>query len=198
MINTNQPSLGEVLDMLLETYEAPTQEAVAHFSERYPALRTDLIGFAAAWAQEAHLTLPPALTSDQEARVLSRAQSFLENQLFVRAPATAAATSLMGLIRAAGASVRDLANATGLNTALVTKLNNRLIRPDTVPHRLSAAIADFLGVEVVQVVRSWSASPRLSASFLAERETAVEQDDFASAVLGSSLSAEAKEALLRD
>ena len=94
MTATNQPSLEDVLDMLLAAYKAPTQEAVADFAERFPAYRADILDFAADWAEEEHLPIPEPLTDAQEARVFSRAQSFLQNMLHEHAnPAVAARRS---------------------------------------------------------------------------------------------------------
>lgn len=202
MTATNQPSLEDVLDMLLAAYKAPTQEAVADFAERFPAYRADILDFAADWAEEEHLPIPEPLTDAQEARVFSRAQSFLQNMLHEHAnPAgdtLAARASLFDLARGSGASLQDVAYAAGLDIPLVAKLNARSIRPETIRQRVARAIAQFLGVDLRRVIESWTGPPlAVGRSYLAQVKPVLPaQEDFDTAVANSSLSSAQKAALL--
>lgn len=205
MTAINQPSIEDVLDMLLVAYDAPTPDAVAEFAERYPAYRADLITFAADWAEQAHLPAPEQLSDDQEARVFSRAQSFLQNLLFEQVHSTAAApamprASLYDLAKGAGVSLRDVADAAGLDVPLVSKLNRRTIRASTIRTHITRSIAQFLRVDFTRVLESWTGPPLVAgASFLAsEKPTIPEQEDFDVAVANSTLTPEQKAAALHD
>lgn len=204
MTAINQPSLEDVLDMLLVAYDAPTPDAVAEFAERYPAYRADLITFAADWAEQAHLPAPEPLSDDQEARVFSRAQSFLQNMLFEQASAPVATftprASLYDLAKSAGVSLRDVANAAGLDVPLISKLNRRAIRASTIRPHIARAVAQFLRVDITRVIESWIGPPIVGgASFLASDKPMIpEQEDFDVAVSNSTLTPEQKAAALHD
>jgi hypothetical protein len=209
MTEIQNPSLEDVLTLLLESYDAPSYQALTDFAKRYPVYRNELMDFVASWSEEVHL--PPADAPDetQEARTLARAQSFLQNQLFERGsaanpsaemqqPQARAHPSLSDLARASGRTLLDVARAAGLDLPLVTKLNNRRFRPDTICKKVGRSIADFLGIDVDQVIASWTGPPRVGAmSFMAQTKPVVPpQEDFKEAVSASSLSPPEKAALL--
>jgi hypothetical protein len=205
MTHPNQPSLEDVLDMLLVTYGGPTPEAIADFAERFPAYRSNLFEFAVDWTEEEHLPEPGPLNADQEAVVFARAQSAFQNAAFEQTAAASqtAATarlSLAQLARAAGKSLDDVVQAAGLDHTLISKLNGRRIRPTTIRAQIARKIAAFLRVPESQVVASWTGPPHsLAMSFHAKKAPVPQhQEDFDIAVAKSSLSPEEKAALLMD
>lgn len=200
-----KPALADVLDMLLAGHEAPRPSAVAEFARRYPALRSDLVRFAAAWGQEEHLPQPISLEPDEEAEVLARAWRSFEVAVIEQGRSASSALaqrrSLHDLARMSNVTLGDVAVAAGLDLPLVVKLSRRGIRPETVRRRVTQAIARFLSVDVQAVLDSLTGPPLISgASFLAlEGIGAIEQEDFAAAVASSGgMTPAQKLAALRD
>jgi hypothetical protein len=204
MTNPNQPSLEDVLDTLLVTYGAPTPEAIADFAERYPAYRPELFEFAVDWAEEKYLPDPTPLSADREALVFSRAQSAFQNAAFEQADPSdtvvMARLSLAQLAKRAGKSLGEVMEAVRLDHSLITKLNGRRIRPDTIPLKVRRRIADSIGISEIQIVASWTGPPSaLAMSFHARKAPVIQhQEDFDIAVAKSSLSPEEKAALLEE
>lgn len=204
MTHLDQPMLEDVLDMLLVTYGEPTPQAIADFAERYPAFRSELMEFAVDWAEETHLPQPAPLDQEQEAVVFARAQSVFQNIVYEQTSAQSAPaagrTSLAELAKRAGTSLGEIMGATGLDHGLISKLNGRRIRPQTIPQSLARAISNFLGLPEGQVTASWTGPPKaLAMSFHARQAPIIpHQEDFDIAVAKSSLSPEQKAKLLQD
>jgi hypothetical protein len=204
MTHTNQPPLEDVLDMLLVTYGEPTPQAIADFAERYPAYRSDLMEFAVEWTEETYLPEPAPLSADQVALVFSRAQSTFQNLAFQQANAAApvieARASLAELAKRASKTLGDVMEAAGMDHGLISKLNGRRIRAETIPRWIARRIADFLGVSADRVTASWTGRPAaLAMSFHARKAPVMaHQEDFDIAVAKSSLSEEEKAKLLKD
>jgi hypothetical protein len=201
MTHPNQPTLEDVLDMMLVAYGEPTSDAVAEYAGRFPAYRSELIEFASDWAEEEHLPTPAMLSTEQEELVFARAQSAFQNVAFELKAATAAAkapSSLAELARRAGKTLGEVMQVAGLDHGLITKLNARRIRAETVPALVARSIAEFLGLSDAQVVSSWSGVPRaLALSFHARQSPVVaHQEDFDIAVAKSTLTAEEQTRLL--
>lgn len=205
MTKDNQLSLEEVLDMLLDEFETPSRQAIAHFSKLYPDYRQGLMEFAAVWAEEIRLPEAPPLSKEQEERVATRAQSFLQNALFNSAkksadPARQVATaSLAQLAESSGQTPHDVARLAGLDTILMSKLNGRRIRVDSVPSRVAARLAEILRVRTDQVLASLTPyeGHRPGFAFLAtSRPVPAPPEDFTTAVLSSTLTDEEKNQLL--
>lgn len=159
---TDMP-LEDVLDMLLAEHGAPTRNAVAVYSTRYPEHRASILEFAGGWAEEEHLPAPAAAPS-REDEVAARARALLRKGLAARpAPMT-----LSELATSVGRSLKDVSGACGLDTTILSKLNARRIAPASVGCVLPLRIAEYLEVARDAVVATWSAAPRplAAAAFL--------------------------------
>jgi hypothetical protein len=100
-------------------------------------------------------------------------------------------TSLTGDAKNAGMSVADFAKGCGLDLALMAKLNNRQISPETIPSRLVSHIARLVGRTVDGVMEYLGGPPQLlsEVSFMSKKKPRrFERQSFADAVRASSLS----------
>jgi hypothetical protein len=128
-----------------------------------------------------------------EANLLARAES-------VRArmqKATQAARAIISIVESAkhrGLAVPELAQRLRLSALEITKLNQRLIRPETIPAALVSRLAEVLNQSVEAVAQYLRFPPTLSAQASYKSEAApriAEQIDFADALESSrALSAE--------
>lgn len=201
MTHPNQPTLEDVLDMMLVAYGEPTSDAVAEYAGCFPAYRSELMEFASDWAEEAHLPAPAMLSGEQEDLVFTRAQSAFQSLAYEdMRPIAVAGTpiSLGDLAKRAGKTLSDVMLAAGLDHGLITKLNAKRIRSDSIPSRVTHVIAQFLGLSDDQVAASWSGAPHaLALSFHARRSPVVpHQEHFEIAVAQSTLTAEERQKLL--
>lgn len=205
MTNPNQLSLEDVLDRLLDEYESPSRHAVAHYSSLYPQYRLQLIEFAAIWAEQKHLADASPLSDEQETRVAQRAQSFIQNALYdssqrhAEAVIQSAPVSLAKMAKDTGQTTHEVARLAGLDEILMSKLNARRIRVESVPERLKSRLADILQVTVEQIRASLAFyegyKPGFAFRAMAKPVTP-EPEDFASAVMSSTLTDEEKEKLV--
>lgn len=197
MTQNKEPTLNDVLNEFVAAYEKPTAEALESWAVRYPQFRNELVDFAASWA--AQLVLPPAqeLSAEEEKLLVDRAMSHVQNVAYKRSETGAAQTedrsinSLTVEAKREGMNAQEFAKACGLDLALVTKLNNRQIRPQSIPARLVSHIARLLSATVDAVSAYLTAPPQALAgrSFLARgKPQSAEQQSFADAVRASSLS----------
>jgi len=195
--NENLPTLDDVLNEFVAGHERPTAEALEAWVRRYPQFRNELIDFAAAWAEQILLPAAPELTTDEEERIVDRAMSHALNVSFSRDEQAQshqtngkAIKSLTAEAKKAGLSAPEFAKACGLDLVLITKLNNRQIRPSTIPPRLISHVARLLGrtIEAVMEYLGRAPQPLAGRSFLAlEKPKGAEQENFADAVRASSL-----------
>jgi hypothetical protein len=196
--NEKVPTLDDVLNEFVAEYERPTSEALEMWVGRYPQFRRELIDFVAAWAEETTLPESPELTIEQEERIVDRAMSHALNVSFNRdgqshpqQPSEKTITSLTGEAKNAGMSVADFAKGCGLDLALIAKLNNRQISPETIPSRLISHIARLVGRTVDGVREYLGGPPQLlsGVSFMSKKKPrTLERERFADAVQASSLS----------
>lgn len=197
MTQNKEPTLDDVLNEFVAAYEKPTAEALESWAARYPQFRNELIDFAASWA--AQLVLPPApeLSAEEEKLLVDRAMSHVQNVVYKRNETRAAQSedrsisSLTGEAKRAGMNAQEFAKACGLDLALVTKLNNRQIKPLSIPAQLVSHIARLLSASVDAVGEYLAGPPQALAgrSFLARgKPQSAEQQSFADAVRASSLS----------
>jgi len=197
MTQNNEPTLDDVLNEFVAEYEKPTAEALESWAARYPQFRNELIDFAVSWTEQ--LVLPPApeLSAEEEKLLVDRAMSHVQNVVYKRDEASAAQTearsisSLTGEAKRAGMNAQEFAKACGLDLVLVTKLNNRQIRPLSIPARLVGQIARLVGASVdgVSAYLAGPPQPLAGRSFLARgKPQSAEQHSFADAVRASSLS----------
>lgn len=197
MTQNKEPTLDDVLNEFVAAYEKPTAEALESWASRYPQFRNELVDFAAAWAAQLVLPPAPALSAEDEKLLVDRAMSHVQNVVFKREETKAAETadrsisSLTGEAKQAGMNVQEFAKACDLDLALVTKLNNRQIRPLSIPARLVTLIARLLNASVDAVSAYLAGPPQALAgrSFLARgKPQSAAQQSFADAVRASSLS----------
>lgn len=197
MTQKQNPTLDDVLNEFAAAYEQPTVEAIESWAACYPQFRKELVDFAAAWAEQIVLPPAPKLSAEQEKRLVDRAMSHVQNVVFGREQGAAtqtedrAITSLTGDAKRAGMTAQEFAKACGLDLALVTKLNNRQIKPVSIPARLVSHIARLLDT-TIDAVRQYLAQPPQALAgraFLARgKPQSAGQQSFADAVHGSSLS----------
>lgn len=198
MQNEKLPTLDDVLNEFVAEHEQPTAEALEALVGRYPQFRRELIEFAGAWAEQTVLPHAPELTTDEEERIVDRAMSHALNVSFRRDEQAQSHHSNESVIKSLtaeakneGLSALEFAKACGLDLVLISKLNNRQIKPNTIPPRLVSQIARQLGRKIETVVEYLGRPPQLLAgrSFLAlEKPQNTEQECFADAVRASSLS----------
>lgn len=192
-----KPTLEDVLNEFVEAYEKPTAEAIESWTIRYPEFRRELVDFAAAWAEQLVLPPGPGLSAEQEKLLVDRAMSHVQNLTFRREqgePAQVEHQTINSLISEAkrvGMNGSEFATACGLDIALLTKLNNRLIKPASIPTRLIKHIASLVK-KTFETVEEYFAQPPQSLNnmaFLARgKPKRTEQQSFDDALRGSSLS----------
>src|SRR4051812_9793672 len=75
-------SFDELLNMLLVEEGAPTTEALARWSERYPDYREDLVDFFATWAMQENRTEPEPDTDEDSIvqQAVKHAMGILQRQ----------------------------------------------------------------------------------------------------------------------
>ena len=198
MTHDEKVTLNDVLNEFVAEYEQPTAEALETLANRHPQYRDELIEFAAAWAEQ--IVLPPAeeLSAEQEKVLVDRAMSHVANVTFDRdqdAPNRVedgqVISSLTGEAKSQGYSVKEFAKACGLDLALITKLNNRQIMPETIPSRLISNLARLIE-RTTDAVQKYLALPpgRIAARAYLSRQKpeSTGQQSFADAVKDSSLS----------
>lgn len=193
-MSQNSPiTLEDVLDQFVAEFPEPTREGLLSFIARYPEHREALVDFAATAAEQR--SLPPSEGfSDAGARFAGRAASALENHIFQRDQARAAAASpalsLGELADAAGRSLAQVAERLSLDMGLAAKLDRRLIRVETIPRRLVNGLAECLGSTADAVLAVLSGPPRMSAapSFMVIRSVSTPvQETFSEAIAVSTL-----------
>ena len=197
MTQMEKPTLDDVLNEFVAAYEEPTAEALNSWAARYPEFGKELVDFAAAWAEQLVLPPAPALSAEQEKRIVDRAMSHVQNVVFKREQSeatqaeTRAITSLTGEAKRAGMTAQEFAKACGLDLALVTKLNRGQIKPCSIPARLVSHISSLLETPI-EALNQYLAQPQQALAgraFLARgKPQSAGQQSFADAVRGSSLS----------
>lgn len=189
-------SLEDVLDMLLAKYGSPSPAAVAEVSRKHPEHRTSLLEFAAAWAEESHLSVPEGMPARVETDVARRAKAFLARELDMRMPAVAPKdkASLAELAALTGRSLKEIAAATRVDLRVLMKLDSGRIRPETIGTVLPERIARFLGMDVGVITASWSGQGSLVPAFL---PSAPVQESLADALAASDTDPAEIEALLK-
>lgn len=197
MTQNENLTLDDVLNEFVAAYEKPTAEGLEIWASRYPQFRNELVDFAASWAAQLVLPSSPELNAEEERLLVDRAMSHVHNVVFKRNETGATQTedrsisSLTGEAKRAGMNAQEFAKACDLDLALVTKLNNRQIRPLSIPAELVNHIARLLSASFDTVYAYLAELPKGLAgrSFLARgKPQSAEQQSFADAVRVSSLS----------
>jgi len=196
--NRETPMLDDVLNEFMAGHDSPTADAVEALARRYPQYRRALIDFAAAWAEQRALPPAPPLEAEREKALIDRAMSHVENVAYgqgERTPeqrkASISIASLTGEAKRKGFSAQEFAKACGLDLVLISKLNNRQIRPATIPPRLIGHIGQLLD-RAVEAIEEYLARPPnapAATAFLSRGKPRTPgQQSFADAVRTSSLS----------
>jgi hypothetical protein len=162
MNHKHSTSLEDVLDQMLFADGAPSKDAVARWSSRYPEFRADLLAFAAGWAEDEHLA-PPCVNELRERSLRVAAMNAFRAGEPVAAPRT-----LAQLAATRGLTLDAIAQDLGIDTKVVIKLDAGRIDPATIGHTLVSHISKFLKVSPANVTASWDRprAPRAAAAFL--------------------------------
>lgn len=198
MENRNKITLDDVFNTFVAENDRPTAENLQEWVKRYPQYRRELVDFAAAWAEQ--LVLPPApeLGPEAEKALIDRAMSHVLNVAYnrdlqeqQRAENDDPIHSLTGEAQRAGMNAQELAESCGLDVVSISKLNDRQIKPETIPARLVSLLGKLLQ-KSTEAIRVYFAEPPQAVAgkaFLAlKKPRSAEQQSFADAVRMSSLS----------
>ena len=198
MENRNKITLDDVFNTFVAENDRPTAENLQEWVKRYPQYRRELVDFAAAWAEQ--LVLPPApeLGPEAEKALIDRAMSHVLNVAYnrdlqeqQRAENDDPIHSLTGEAQRAGINAQELAESCGLDVVSISKLNDRQIKPETIPARLVSLLGKLLQ-KSTEAIRVYFAEPPQAVAgkaFLAlKKPRSAEQQSFADAVRMSSLS----------
>ena len=208
MENRNAPTLDDVFNTFVAENDKPTAENLQEWVKRYPQYRQELIDFATVWAEQ--LVLPPApeLTPEVEKALIDRTMSHVLNMAYERDLQTKQRTenddtvrSLIGEAQRAGMNAQELASACGLDLALISKLNDRQIKSETIPLELVRLLGQLL-LKPIADIAAYLARPSQAvegkAFFSRGKPTSVAQQSFVNAVRSSSLSEREKERWLNE
>ena len=198
MEKRNRITLDDVFNMFVAENDQPTAENLQEWVKRYPQYRWELIDFAAAWAEQLALPPAPEMGLEAEKALIDRAMSYVLNVAYDRDEQIQGHTesddpvhSLTGEAQHAGMNAQEFANACGLDLVLISKLNSRLIKPQTIPARLIGLLGQLLRKSTAEIA-AYLAKPSETATgkaFLARgKPTSAAQQSFADAVRASSLS----------
>ena len=198
MENKNEATLDDVFNTFVTENDRPTAENLQKWVKRYPQYRRELVDFAAAWAEQ--LVLPPApeLGPEAEKALIDRAMSHVLNVAYnrdlqeqQRVENDDPIHSLTGEAQRAGMNAQELAESCGLDVVLISKLNDRQIKPETIPARLVSLLGKLLQ-KSTEAIRVYFAEPPQAVAgkaFLALKKPRItEQQSFADAVRMASLS----------
>ena len=203
MMESNiEPTLDDVLNTFVQENDRPTAGNLKEWVERYPRFRKDLIDFAAAWAEQFVLPAAEDMSAETEKLLVDRAMSHVHNVAYKRDVETLREMKIDDPVRsltrnAQGVGVKpaELARACGLDLGLLSKLNNRQIKPWTIPAELTSMLAEQLNKTVAALKIFFTGPPRTAVgkAYLSRgKPTAPPQQSFAEAVQQSSLSDEEK------
>ena len=191
-------TLDDVFNMFIAENDQPTAENLQEWVNRYPQYQRELVDFAAVWKEQ--LVLPPApeMGPEAEKALIDRAMSHVLNVAYDRdekaqrhAESDDPVHSLTGEAQHAGMNAQAFANACGLDLVLISKLNSRLIKPQTIPARLIGLLGQLLRKSTAEIAAYLAKPPQTATSkaFLARgKPTSAAQQSFADAVRASSLS----------
>ena len=197
MDNRNTIALDDVLNEFVMDNDRPTAEVLEKCVHRYPEYRRELVDFAATWAEQLVLPRADELGAEVEKSLIDRTMSHVLNLVYeqehqVAEPSETNHTidSLIGSAQHLGMSAQEFAKSCGLDLLLISKLNNRQIRPQTIPVRLIRHIGRLLQAPW-EAVSEYIALPPKSLTgkaYLARgKPESTGQQDFADAIRASSL-----------
>lgn len=128
----------------------------------------------------------PTLTEEMTRQTVAIGMNVLAEMRAKYAVQTAPAlVSLVAAAQVRGTTLGKIGQALGLSLGMMTKLNNRLLRFESLPSRLFARLAEILEVSVVQVQNYLQQSATLAQGAAYKSDgvpTVAEQTDFADAI----------------
>ena len=186
----NNHELDQNLEEILNDFAAaagPTRENLTEWVRRYPQYAKELVECAVNWSRTERAALSAEPAVDTEA--LTQRGLGIVRQLLDRTeksePPTLPLPDLIKLGEGQGLTRQRIAEALGLSTTLLTKLNRRLIRPTSIPRELITRLADLLQQREAAIETYFQVAPRLAhgAQYRAEQApSAGEPQDFFEAV----------------
>lgn len=200
-----------LLEFRVEASDGPTPAILEAYCRHYPQYARELTDYALEWLIDeamASADVASDVTTNASSPLVSRAISRLYDRIREREADKEAASTLAGqqalnpfeglpLPRA-----RAIREELGIDTPLFAKFRNRLIDPDTVPHRFLEHFARLLErmEDAFIVYLRLPPTVHIGAAFKAERKPSVgnEKESFEDAVRGSSLDEKHKRALFKD
>lgn len=198
MENRNKVALDDVFNMFVAENDRPTAENLQELVKRYPRYQRELVDFAVAWAEQLVLSPAPELGPETEKTLIDRTMSHVLNVAYNRDVQEQQQIenddpvhSLTGEAKRVGMNVQELAEACGLDVALISKLNDCQIKPETIPERLVILLGKLLRKSTVAIRVYLGKSPQAMAgkAFLAHgKPRIIERQSFTDAVRMSSLS----------
>ena len=202
MENRNRPTLDDVLNTFVAENDEPTAENLKEWVERYPQYRRELVDFATVWVEQLVLPLAPKMGPDAEKALIDSAMSHVLNTAYDReqhihghADGEDPIPSLTSEAQRAGMNMQEFAEACGLDLALVSKLNSRQFKPESIPSELVDLLGRLLRKSTI-AIRVYLRKPTRATTgkaFLAlGKPTSMEQQSFADAVQASLLSEKEK------
>ena len=201
MATNHTPTLDDVLNEFMAENPVPSADAIEATARLYPQFRRELVEFAAAWAEQTALPPTPELSEEKEKALVDQAMSHVANVSYARneyglsGKDKTPLTDLLADAEMNGYAPEEFAKACGLDLYLLDKLNNRKIRPDTIPPQLISQVSRLLN-RVVAIVADFFAGPSpatVTRSTLAPKKAQKErQQSFEEAVRESSLPAKEK------
>lgn len=196
--------LDDVLNDMALTSAKPDANLLAAYIRRYPEYADEITDFAAELAAlaisgEVKEVVEPSTTGTSPA--LSRALSRLQNRLYeVKQEQTALRSSAPDLFGALDrGQFRALAEKLGVNTFFLTKVRDRTIAPETIPHGFRLKVADLMRIPEPEVATYFAGPAKIPEEmrFLSEQKPeAAHRQSFADAVRSSSLTGEQQQYLL--
>lgn len=193
MENRNMATLDDVLHEFVAENDRPTAENIQKWVAYYPHFEKELVDFAATWAEQLVLPEAPDLGDASERVLIDRAMSHVQNMAYHTSGAQAESPiqNLTGEAQRAGMDSQEFAKACGLDLALVSKLNSRMIEPATIPGSLVRHVARLIDRSFDAVANYLAMPPRNLAgnAYLARaKPSSFGRQSFADAVNASSLS----------
>ena len=203
-----EPTLDDALNTFVEENDLPTAENLQEWVNRYPQFRKDLVEFAAVWAEQVFLPRAAEMGAEVEKVLVDRAMSHVLNvayepdqQTREQAENDDPIPGLTGVAQRSGIKPLQLARVCGLDLGLLSKLNSRLIKPETIPTKLVRLLGQHLRKSPAAVRAYFLERPLAGGgkAFLARtKPTRTGQQSFAEAVRSSSLEEQEKTRWLKE
>jgi hypothetical protein len=183
--NTREERLNDVLDAFL--LSGGDTADLGTWTRLYPEFKEELTDLVAARSLMDSLPAAPDALVEPETQLAMRTQTVLQRVLanVSAEPQAAPIQSLLGEARSHGVDRAHLARQLGLGTAVLLKLDRRLLRFATVPADLVREFAAAIQRDVASVAVYLQQPPTLSAqaAYRAEQAPRVaDAEDFAVAV----------------